>query len=167
LLPSTKVISRRFNVGFRGVSVALAIAAGAATISPITLAILEINTRDHDSPSALARLRVSLWSAIRRPVVWAPMLGVLAVAVNLVVPGYVDKSLTIFGTAIAGTALFLTGLLMSAQRFNLSWSVEWSVIGKTLLQPCDFLGVVFGKSFHATPAVASYEPHREYRSGHL
>jgi predicted permease len=164
------------------VSVAVAIAVGAATISPITLAILESNTRDHDRPSALARLRVSLWSAIRRPVVWAPILGVLVVAVNLVVPSYVDKSLTIFGTAIAGTALFLTGLLVSAQRFNLSWSVGWSVLGKTLLQPalclgvarvvglpleqtrnvvlitaipCGFFGVVFGKSLHATPAVAS------------
>src|SRR5258708_7759258 len=123
------------------VSVAVAIAVGAATISPITLAILDSNTRDHDRPAALARLRVSLWSAIRRPVVWAPILGVLVVAVNLVVPSYVDKSLTIFGTAIAGTALFLTGLLVSAQRFNLSWSVGWSVLGKTLLQPALCLGV--------------------------
>ncbi|HEY0801257.1 MAG TPA: AEC family transporter [Steroidobacteraceae bacterium] len=164
------------------VSVAVAIAVGAATISPITLTILESNTRDRDHPSSLARLRVSLWSAIRRPVVWAPILGVLLVAVNLVVPSYVDKSLSIYGTAIAATALFLTGLVVSAQRFNLSWSVGWSVLGKTLLQPalclgvarvvglpleqtrdvvlisaipCGFFGVVFGKSFDATPAVAS------------
>jgi len=164
------------------VGVAVAIAIGAATISPITLAILESNTGDDHCPSPLARVRVSLWRAIRKPVVWAPILGVLVVAVNLVVPSYVDKSLTIFGTAIAGTALFLTGLLVSAQRFNLSWSVGWSVLGKTLLQPalclgvarvvglpleqtrnvvlitaipCGFFGVVFGKSFHATPAVAS------------
>jgi len=163
------------------VSVALAIAVGAATISPITLAILAGNTRDQDRPSALARLRVSLWGAIRTPVVCVPILGVLVAAANLVVPSYVDKSLTIFATAIAGTALFLTGLLVSAQRFNLSWSVGWSVLGKTLLQPalclglarvvglpleqtrnvvlitaipCCFFGVVFGKRFHATPAVA-------------
>jgi malonate transporter and related proteins len=164
------------------VGVAVAIAVGAATISPITLAILESNTRDHDHPSALARISVSLWRAIRKPVVWAPILGVLVVAVNLVVPSFVDKSLTIYGTAIAASALFLTGLVVSAQRFNLSWSVVWSVLGKTLLQPalclgvarvvglpleetrdvvlisaipCGFFGVVFGKSFDATPAVAS------------
>jgi predicted permease len=73
-------------------------------------------------------------------------------------------------------------LLVSAQRFNLSWSVGGSFLGKTLLQPalclgvarvvglpleqtrnvvlitaipCGFFGVVFGKSLHATPAVAS------------
>jgi malonate transporter len=163
------------------ISVAVAIAVGAATISPITLALLESNTRDHDRPFALARLGISLWRTIRKPVVWAPILGVLVVAVNFLVPSYVDKSLTIFGTAIAGTALFLTGLLLSAQRFNLSWSVGWSVLGKTLLQPalclavarvvglpleqtrqvvlisaipCAFFGVVFGKSFDATPAIA-------------
>jgi malonate transporter len=78
--------------------------------------------------------------------------------------------------------LFLTGLVVSAQRFNLSWSVVWSVLGKTLLQPalclgaarvvglpleqtrdavlisaipCGFFGVIFGKSFGAIPAVAS------------
>jgi malonate transporter and related proteins len=164
------------------VSVAVAIAVGAATILPITLAILESHTRDHDRRSTPARLRVLLWRAIRRPVVWAPILGVLVVAVNLVVPSYVDKSLAIFGTSIAGTALFLTGLVVSAQRFSPSWSLGWSVLGKTLLQPvlclgvarlvglpleqtryvalisaipCGFFGIVFGKSFGAAPAVAS------------
>jgi malonate transporter and related proteins len=68
------------------VSVTVAIAVRAATISPITLA--------------------------------APILGFLVVAVNLVVPSFVDMGLTIFGATIAGTALFLTGLLVSAQRFN-------------------------------------------------
>ena len=164
------------------VSVAVAIAVGAVTISPITLAILESNTGDHDHLSAVARIRVSLWRAVRRPVVWAPVLGVLVVALDLAVPSYVDKSLAIFGTATAGTALFLTGLVVSAQRFNFSWGVGWSVLGKTLLQPalclgaarlaglpveqtryvvlitaipCGFFGVVFGKSFDATPDVAS------------
>ena len=122
------------------VSVAVAIAVGAVTISPITLAILESNTGDHDHLSAVARIRVSLWRAVRRPVVWAPVLGVLVVAMDLAVPSYVDKSLAIFGTATAGTALFLTGLVVSAQRFNFSWGVGWSVLGKTLLQPALCLG---------------------------
>ncbi len=164
------------------VSVAVAIAVGAVTISPITLAILESNTGDHDHLSALARVRVSMWKAVKRPVVWAPILGVLVVALDVAVPSYVDKSLAIFGTAAAGTALFLTGLVVSAQRFRLSWGVGWSVFVKTILQPvlclgaarvaglpleqtryvvliaaipCGFFGVVFGKSFGATPEVAS------------
>jgi malonate transporter len=164
------------------VSVAVAIAVGAVTISPISLAILESSTGDHDHLSGFGRVGVSLWRAVRRPVVWAPVLGVVVVALDLVVPSYVDKSLSIFATATAGAALFLTGLVVSAQRFTLSWGVGWSVFAKTLLQPalclgaarvmglpveqtryvvlisaipCGFFGVVFGKSFGATPDVAS------------
>jgi malonate transporter and related proteins len=164
------------------VSVAVAIAVGAVTISPISLAILESSTGDHDHLSGFGRVGVSLWRAVRRPVVWAPVLGVVVVALDLAVPSYVDKSLSIFATATAGAALFLTGLVVSAQRFTLSWGVGWSVFAKTLLQPalclgaaqlvglpveqtryvvlisaipCGFFGVVFGKSFGATPDVAS------------
>jgi malonate transporter and related proteins len=164
------------------VSVAVAIAVGAVTISPISLAILESTTGDHDHLSGFGRFGVSLWRAVRRPVVWAPVLGVVVVALDLAVPSYVDKSLSIFATATAGAALFLTGLVVSAQRFTLSWGVGWSVFAKTLLQPalclgvarlvglpleqtryvvlisaipCGFFGVVFGKSFGATPDVAS------------
>jgi len=160
----------------------VAIAVGAVTISPITLAILENNSGSHDHLTGLSRVRASLWKAVQRPVVWAPMLGVLVVATGLTVPTYADKSLSVFGTATAGAALFLTGLVVSAQRFTLKWSVAWSVVGKTLLQPalclgaaraaglpldqtrhvvlvaaipCGFFGVVFGKSFGATPDVAS------------
>ena len=164
------------------INAVVAVAVGAVTISPITLAILENNSGSHDHLSGLSRVRASMWKAVKRPIVWAPMLGVLVVATDLAIPGYVDKSLSIFATATAGAALFLTGLVVSAQRFNLSWNVGWSVVGKTLLQPalclgvarvvglpleqtrnvvlvaaipCGFFGVVFGKSFDATPTVAS------------
>jgi predicted permease len=106
----------------------------------------------------------------------------LVVAASLGVSSYVDKSLAIFATAKADTALFLTGLVVSVADVSLSWNVGWSVVGKTLLQPllclgvaravdlpleqtrhvvliaaipCGFFGVVFGKSFDATPPVAS------------
>ena len=160
----------------------VAIAVGAVTISPITLAILENNSGSHGHLSGLARVRASMWKAVQRPVVWAPLLGVLVVAGNLAIPSYADRSLSIFATATAGAALFLTGLVVSAQRFSLKWNVSWSVVGKTLLQPalclgiarvvglpleqtrhvvlvaaipCGFFGVVFGKSFDASSEVAS------------
>jgi malonate transporter and related proteins len=164
------------------VSAAIAIAVGAVTISPITLAILEGSNRAHGELSALQRVRVSFWKAVKRPVVWAPLLGLMVAAADVAVPSYIDKSLMIFATATAGSALFLTGLVVSAQRFEFSWAVGWSVMAKTLLQPalclcvaywlalpleqtryvvlvsaipCGFFGVVFGKSFDVTPAVAS------------
>ena len=164
------------------ISVAVAIAIGSITISPITLAILESSTVEGKALSPTTRIWTSAWKAIKKPVVWAPVLGVLAVAIDFHMPTYVERSLTVFGSATVGTALFLTGLVVSAQRFKFTWSVSWSVFAKNLLQPalglfiarslslpleatrcvvlisaipCGFFGIVFGKGFNATPEVAS------------
>jgi malonate transporter and related proteins len=164
------------------VSVAVAIAIGSITVSPITLAILESSTVEGQALSPRTRLFTSARKAIKKPVVWAPVLGVLAVAIDFHMPTYVERSLTVLGSATAGTALFLTGLVVSAQRFKFTWGVGWSVFAKNLLQsalglliarslglpleatrsvvlisaiPCGFFGIVFGKGFDATPEVAS------------
>jgi malonate transporter len=164
------------------VSVAVAIAIGTITVSPITLAILEGSTDKGKALSPMTRIWTSAWKAVRKPVVWAPVLGVLAVAVNFHIPTFAEKSLTVFGSATAGTALFLTGLVVSAQRFKITWGVTCSVLAKNILQPalgllvakslslpleatrsvvlisaipCGFFGIVFGKGFDATPHVAS------------
>jgi len=164
------------------VSVAVAIAIGAITISPITLAILESSTVEGQALSPMTRIWTSAWQAIKKPVVWAPVLGVLAVAIDFHIPTYAERSLTVLGSATTGTALFLTGLVVSAQRFKFTWGVGWSVFAKNLLQPalglliarslslpleatrsvvlisaipCGFFGIVFGKGFDATPEVAS------------
>lgn len=164
------------------VSVAVAITIGSITISPITLAILESETPQGKALSSATRFRISFWKAVKKPVVWAPILGVVAVAIGFDIPAYLDKSLAILGSATAGTALFLTGLVVSAQHFSFNWSVGWSVFAKNFIQPalclaatrlvglpveqaryvvlisavpCGFFGIVFGKGFNATPEVAS------------
>jgi predicted permease len=164
------------------VSVAVGLAVGAITITPITLAILESRTSAGGALSPAARIRLSLWRALKKPVFWAPVLGVLASVAKVHMPTYLDKSLTILGGATEGTALFVTGLIASAQRFNLNWGVGWAVLGKNVLQPAlclavallfgmpleqtrfavllsaipsGFFGVLFGKGFDATPEVAS------------
>jgi len=164
------------------VSVAVGLAVGAITITPITLAILESGTSAGRALSPAARIRLSLWRALQKPVFWAPVLGVLASVAKFHMPTCLDKSLTILGGATEGTALFVTGLIASAQRFNLNWGVGWAVLGKNMLQPAlclaiafllgmpleqtrfavllsaipsGFFGVLFGKGFDATPEVAS------------
>jgi len=164
------------------VSVAVGLAVGAITITPITLAILESGTRTGMALSPAARIRLSLWRALKKPVFWGPVLGVLASVVKFHMPTYLDNSLTILGGATEGTALFVTGLIASAQRFNLNWGVGWAVLGKNVLQPglclavavllgmpleqtrfavllsaipSGFFGILFGKGFDATMEVAS------------
>jgi predicted permease len=164
------------------VSVAVALAVGAITITPITLAILENGTETGRTLSHAARVRASLWSALKNPVFWAPVLGVVIAIVKFPMPVYVEKSLAILGAATEGTALFVTGLIVSAQRFRLSWNVGWAVLVKNVIQPalcfalvslmamplqqtkyivllsagpCGFFGILFGEGFDATPEVAS------------
>ena len=164
------------------VSVAVGLAVGAITITPITLAILESGTSAGRALSPAARIRLSLWRALQKPVFWAPVLGVLASVAKLHLPIYFDKSLTTLGDATEGAALFVTGLITSAQRFKLNWGVGWAVLGKSVIQPTlclavalllgmpleqtrfavllsaipsGFFGILFGKGFDATPEVAS------------
>ncbi len=164
------------------VTVAIAVVVGSITITPITLAILESGTNAGRTLSHAARIRVSLWRALQRPVFWAPVLGVVASIVKFHMPIYVNTSLTIFGGAAEGTALFVTGLIASAHRFTLNWGVGGAVIVKNVIQPalclfvalllgmpleqtryvvllyalpCGFLGILFREGFDATPEVAS------------
>jgi predicted permease len=161
---------------------AMGIAIGAVTISPITLAILERSTFKGHALSPAAQIRSSMWKAVKRPVVWAPVLGVLAALIQLHLPDFVNRSLTVVGNATAGAALFLTGLIVSAQRFSLDGRVIAAVVAKNLLQPalclaiawmiglsvvetryavliaaipCGFFGLVFGKGFNSSPLTAS------------
>jgi malonate transporter and related proteins len=161
---------------------AMGIAIGAVTISPIALAILERSTlKEHTHPPA-RQMGSSMWKAVKRPVVWAPVLGVLAALVQLHLPDFVNRSLTLMGNATAGAALFLTGLIVSAQRFRLDGRVIAAIAAKNLLQPalclgiawmiglsvvetryavliaaipCGFFGLVFGKGFNSSPLTAS------------
>jgi len=164
------------------VTVAVALAVGAITITPITLVILESGTSAGRAVSHAARIRASLWSALKNPVFWAPVLGVVVAVVKFHAPVYVEKGLIILGAATEGTALFVTGLIVSAQRFTLNWSVGRAVLAKNVIQPalclavvlplampleqtryvvllsaipCGFFGILFGEGFDATPEVAS------------
>jgi malonate transporter len=161
---------------------AMGIAIGAVTISPIALAILERSTLKGRALSPAAQIGSAMWKVVKRPVVWAPVLGVVAALVQLHVPDFVNRSLTVMGNATAGAALFLTGLIVSAQRFSLDGRVIAAIAAKNLLQPalclaiawmiglsivetryavliaaipCGFFGLVFGKGFNSSPLTAS------------
>jgi malonate transporter and related proteins len=164
------------------VTVVIAITVGAITITPVTLAVLENSTSTDTTASQGSRIRIALWRAFKKPVFWAPVLGVVAAVVEFHMPTYLDTSLNILGAATEGTALFVTGLIVSAQRFSVSWGVGWAVLGKNVIQPalclavallvgmpieqtrwvvllcatpCGFFGILFGQPFNATPEVAS------------
>ena len=98
---------------------ALSIAVGAITISPLTVALLE-SDKLSDGKGVSIQAIAKFLRAFTRPVVWAPTLALVSVYFALRLPSYVDRSLTILGSAASGSALILTGVVVSSRHFALT-----------------------------------------------
>jgi malonate transporter len=162
------------------VTVATSLAIGSITVSAITLAILEAGRDSQDfRPGHVA---LTLIRSFKKPVLWAPLLGLLFSCAELRMPFSLDRSLTVMGMAADGSALVLTGLVVSAQEFEIGRKTFTAVLLKNAVQPvlalgfawlihlpreqtryvtlisampCGFFGTVFGKSFGSNPNLAS------------
>ena len=173
------------------VTVATSLAIGSITVSPITLAILEGSRRGSagvsgtglsGESSALRQIALSLIHSCKRPIVWAPLLGLAFSCADLTLPSFIHRSLAVMGSAADGSALVLTGLVVSAQKFEIRGNTFIAVLLKNALQPaialgicmlihlnieqtryvtlisampCGFFGVVFGRAFDSNPKLAS------------
>ena len=173
------------------VTVATSLAIGSITVSPITLAILERSRRSSagvsgtglsGKSSALRQITLSLIHSCKRPIVWAPLLGLAFSCADLTLPSFIHRSLAVMGSAADGSALVLTGLVVSAQKFEIRGNTLIAVLLKNALQPaialgicmlihlnieqtryvtlisampCGFFGVVFGRDFDSNPTLAS------------
>lgn len=163
-------------------AVAIGIAVGSMTISPITLAVLESSTPAGQSLPASKRVLTAIWKSVTKPVVVGPTLGVIFALLGIQVPEVATRSLTLIGQATAGGALFLTGLILSAQPFKVNGNVLSAVSWKNAIQPAlafalvkmlgmpttiageavlltaiptGFFGLVFGAGYDTKPVVSS------------
>ena len=164
------------------VTVATSLAIGSITVSPITLAILEARRGSSSAGFSLRIVGRPLMRSIKKPIVWAPLLGLLFSCAGLLLPSFVHRSFAVMGSAADGSALVLTGLVVSAQRFKFGGNTLNAVLLKNVLQPvlalglaklihlpieqmryvilisampCGFFGTVFGKGFNSSPNIAS------------
>jgi predicted permease len=164
------------------VTAALSIVIGSITISPLTLALLEAAKHSGGNHVSATQILRSLPRALLQPVVWAPLVALFGVFFQLHVPSFVAGTLTTLGSAATGSALVLTGLVVSAQSFRFTGGVAITTVLKLVGQPLfaifvmllfrmshndmrnitvisaipgGFFGLVFGKGFDATPEIAS------------
>jgi malonate transporter len=176
------------------VTAALSIAVGAITISPLTVALLEADKQSQGTGISIQNVLRSFIRALARPVVWAPALALAGAYFGVHLPGYVNLTLITLGSAATGSALILTGVVVSAQRFRFNKGVFWTTVAILVLQPIfalsmtllfhmsrahvrditiisaipgGFFGLVFGKSFDATPETASSGLIASYGAGWL
>jgi malonate transporter len=163
-------------------TVAMSIALGSITISAITLAILDAERGPSGDGLSVRHFALSLLNSLKKPIVWAPVAGLVFSCAGLQIPTYASRSLAMIGSAASGSALVLTGLVVSAQKFDLGSNTFVAVFLKNLLQPglalgiamlfhlslpqtryvtllsaipCGFFGIVFGKGYDVNPKLAS------------
>ncbi|MBV8488666.1 MAG: AEC family transporter [Planctomycetaceae bacterium] len=164
------------------VTVATSIALGSITVSPITLAMLDSSGKGPSEGVALKTLAVSVARSFKKPIVWAPLLGLVFSFAGVEFPPFIHRSLAVMGSASDGSALVLTGLVVSAQPFEMGSSVLFAVFLKNVFMPAialalcllfhlpadqmrylllisaipaGFFGVVFAKAVGSSPKLAS------------
>jgi malonate transporter and related proteins len=111
------------------ISVAIAVAVAAIAVTPLTLLLLEAAEGKRRNASTILK------GALLKPIVIAPVLGVLSSLVGLSLPTLLDTTLTLVGQGASGAALFLTGLVLSAQPIRLTANVGFATAMKNVLQP--------------------------------
>lgn len=124
------------------VAVALAIAAGAIFPSPITLMIVQASQGGAPAGTRLAQIGRQFLQALRRPIVLGPLLGVVFSVAAVPLPSVVTYSFELIGRAGGGVALFLTGVIISAQKIDLNRNVALGAILKNILHPLLVLAMV-------------------------
>jgi malonate transporter and related proteins len=115
------------------VSVAVCLAAGSIFISPLTLAVLE--ARGKPAASSPDLVVNALFRSVSKPVVIAPVAGLILVILGIHLNEVVSHALNLIGATTAGLACFVTGLVLSAQPLRLNANVGVCVFLKNIGLP--------------------------------
>ncbi len=123
----------------------VALAAGYILVSPLTLVMLELtSTKEGGAPETPTRRTTkALRRALTKPVVAAPALGILFSLSQFPLGAVAEACLVLIGHAAAGVALFLTGLILSAQPFRLDWKVVGATGMADIVRPLLTAAIVF------------------------
>jgi len=126
----------------RTIDVALVIAAGAIVVSPLTLAILEANRPASGDRRGADLILGAVGRSLRKPIVVAPIVGALWAVSAILLPDFVGQAFDLIGQAARGVALFLTGLILSSQRLQLTPNVISVTLLSNVARPLLVAGLI-------------------------
>src|SRR3569833_3371359 len=128
-------------------TVAVGIAVGSLLPSPLTVALLELD-RSHpavegprgkrggkNGSRGLTEIRTALRRALSKPIVLAPVSGMLVSLSGWPLPEFVTASLRQIGTAAGGRGLLVTGLVLSESKLQLTRNTALGVGISNIVQP--------------------------------
>ncbi len=136
--------------GFLGVLIGNLIAS--VLMIPLTIVLLRMGDSNASGASAelgLGRMIMqNLFKAVRNPIVWIPILGVLMSLAGLKLPHLLSSPIEMMGKTAGGISLFALGLLFYGERPTLNIQTITNIGMKNLIQPAmmAFAGLAFGLS---------------------
>lgn len=125
-----------------GVETGLVIAIVAIVVNAITIPIglYLLNAGGGGDKTADGAPKANaLLSALKEPVVWAPVLAVALVVVGIKVPAAFDPTFKLLAQANSSVAVFAAGLTLAAYKVELDWEVAYNTAFKLILMPAVFL----------------------------
>jgi malonate transporter and related proteins len=110
---------------------------------PPTIFLLELSRAESgtDREAAKPGPGLALWRAFTKPIVLAPVLGMLISLSGVELSTLVTGPLDLIGQAAGGGAAFLTGLVVSGLPFVLNRQVGMATIATNILEPLAVLGL--------------------------
>ena len=124
------------------IDVALAIAAGSIVLSPLTRAILEANKAPAGGKRNLGAVLQAIGRSLRKSIVLGPLIGVVFGLLGIPLAEALRSSFLLIGQAAGGVGLFLTGLILSAQRIELGPNVLSGTLLKNVVHPLSAVGLI-------------------------
>jgi hypothetical protein len=106
---------------------------------PITISLLE--TKDYKEKRRF-HIKNLVFSFFKKPLVFAPVLGILFSLLKIHLPSQLQDALLLIGKTTSGVSLFTLGLIMSSYAIKLSKIVSLNIILKNLVQPSIMLILV-------------------------
>lgn len=99
-------------------------------------------TRTGNVKAARPTLLSHFTTAVREPIVWAPVLAIILVITGLKLPKVVSQSMILLGHATGGVALFASGIVLFSRRVSFNWIVALNAVGRHLVVPAIMWGVL-------------------------
>ncbi len=124
-----------------GVETGLVIAIVAIVVNAVTIPIglYLLNAGGGGNTPGTAPTGNALLSAMKEPVVWAPILAVALVVIGIKVPPSFDPSFELIAKANSSVAVFAAGLTLAAYKIELDWEIAYNTAFKLILMPAVFL----------------------------
>ena len=107
---------------------------------PVVIILLE--SKNENKANILKKTFLQIILVFKKPLIFAPIAGVLYALIGVPLPNVVEHSLKLIGETTSGVSLFALGLIMSGFALKLSRGVFLNIGIKNILQPLIMLGLV-------------------------